>query len=57
MPTYEFRCQNCRKRFDLLLSLAEYDRAIRKKIKCPKCSSQKVVREISAFEVKTSKKS
>ena len=57
MPTYEFKCQSCKKRFDLLFSIAEYERAIKKKIKCPKCASKNVVRQISAFEVKTSKKS
>jgi putative FmdB family regulatory protein len=57
MPTYEFHCEKCRKRFELTYSVADYERAVRKKIKCPKCSSTRVVRQISAFEVKTSKKS
>jgi putative FmdB family regulatory protein len=57
MPRYEFLCQKCKKPFELLFSLAEYERAEKKKIKCPKCKSVRVVRQISAFEVKTSKKS
>jgi putative FmdB family regulatory protein len=57
MPIYEFLCERCRKPFELSSSLAEYERAIKKKIKCPKCKSMKVVRQISAIEVKTSKKS
>ncbi len=57
MPTYEFQCEKCRKRFELAYSIAEYERQAKKKIKCPKCASIKVVRRISTFEVKTSKKS
>jgi putative FmdB family regulatory protein len=57
MPTYEFQCEKCRKRFELIYNVAEYERAAKKKIKCPKCASTKVLRQISSFEVKTSKKS
>jgi putative FmdB family regulatory protein len=57
MPTYEFLCQKCKKRFELVLSLAQYDREMKKKTKCPKCGSTSVVRQISTVEVKTSKKS
>jgi putative FmdB family regulatory protein len=56
MPTYEFQCVKCRKRFELAYSVTEYERRA-KKIKCPKCGSTRVGRQISAFEVKTSKKS
>jgi putative FmdB family regulatory protein len=56
MPTYEFQCVKCRKRFELAYSVTEYERKA-KKIKCPKCGSTRVGRQISAFEVKTSKKS
>jgi putative FmdB family regulatory protein len=57
MPTYEFQCERCRKRFALSYSITEYERQAKKKISCPKCSSVKVLRQISTFEVKTSKKS
>jgi putative FmdB family regulatory protein len=57
MPIYEFLCQKCEKPFELIYSLAEYEREMKKKIKCPKCGSTSVVRQISAVEVKTSKKS
>jgi putative FmdB family regulatory protein len=56
MPTYEFQCEKCRKRFELAYSITEYQRRA-KKIKCPKCGGTRVGRQISAFEVKTSKKS
>jgi putative FmdB family regulatory protein len=57
MPIYEFLCRKCEKPFERTYSLAEYDREMKKKIKCPKCGSVRVVRQISAVEVKTSKKS
>jgi putative FmdB family regulatory protein len=57
MPIYEFLCQKCKKRFELVWSFAQYDREMKKKPKCPKCGSTSVIRQISAVEVKTSKKS
>jgi putative FmdB family regulatory protein len=54
MPTYEFVCQKCKKRFSLLLSISEYEK---KKIKCPKCKSSKVQQQITSFQTITSKKS
>lgn len=57
MPTYEFLCRKCNKPFERIYSLEEYERQTKKKIKCPKCGSTSVVRQISAIEVKTSKKS
>ena len=56
MPTYEFLCQKCEKPFERIYSLEEYDQEM-KKIKCPECRSTRVVRQISAVQVKTSKKS
>jgi len=57
MPIYEFLCRKCKKAFELAYSLSEYEREMKKKIKCPKCASRNVVRQISIVEVKTSKKS
>ena len=57
MPTYEFLCRKCEKPFERTLSLAEYDREMKKNMKCPNCRSSRVVRQVSAVEVKTSKKS
>jgi putative FmdB family regulatory protein len=55
MAVYEFRCQKCRKDFELTLSFDDYDRR-KGKIKCPKCRSSKVGRRITSFEVQTSRK-
>lgn len=57
MPTYEFLCRKCEKPFERAYSLEEYDREMKKKIKCPKCKSTRVLRQISSVQVKTSKKS
>ena len=57
MPTYGFRCEKCSKLFELVWSLAEYDRKVKKTQKCPSCGSTRVVRAISMVQVKTSKKS
>jgi len=54
MPTYEFVCENCKKRFTLILSISEYEK---KKMSCPKCKSRKVKQQISSFQAVTSKKS
>jgi putative FmdB family regulatory protein len=56
VPRYEFLCRKCKRPFELLYALAEYEHA-EKKLKCPKCRSARVVRQISTFEGKTSKKS
>ena len=57
MPRYEFLCRKRNRPFELLYSLGEYERAHKNKLKCPKCQSTRVVRQISIFEVKTAKKS
>jgi putative FmdB family regulatory protein len=57
MPTYEFLCGKCGKTFEQTCSIEEYERKKEKRFKCLKCGSLKVVRQISAFQVKTSKKS
>ena len=54
MPTYQYRCEKCKKRFERTQHIAEHDKA---KPRCPKCGSQKVERVLSAFFAKTSRKS
>ena len=54
MPTYEYRCLNCKKRFEVMMSVSEYERS---KVKCPKCGKRKVAQQISEFMIQTSKKS
>ena len=54
MPTYEFRCEKCEKKFTRTLTISEYENA---KFRCPKCKSTRVKQEVTSFQVVTSKKS
>jgi putative FmdB family regulatory protein len=42
MPIYEYKCKKCSKDFEKLVSLSNSE-----KIKCPKCSSDDVVKKMS----------
>ena len=53
MPTYDFVCDGCKKKFTLFMSISDYER---KKYSCPKCKSKKVKQQISSFQTVTSKK-
>jgi len=53
MPTYDFRCNACKKSFSLTMGIAERSR---KRIKCPKCASAKTEPVFSTFFAKTSRK-
>jgi putative FmdB family regulatory protein len=54
MPRYEFYCDDCKKPFELILTLAEYEKG---KVKCPKCGKERVHQEAATFFAVTSKKS
>jgi putative FmdB family regulatory protein len=54
MPSYDYRCPNCKKKFTAMLSMREHDA---KKAKCPKCGGKKLEQLITGFQVKTSRKS
>ncbi|MCL4560014.1 MAG: zinc ribbon domain-containing protein [Chloroflexi bacterium] len=54
MPTYDFRCLNCRRSFDVYLSYQEYGE---KKIVCPYCESEQVTRKIGRIRVARSEDS
>jgi len=54
MPTYEYACTQCRKKFEIVMAVSERESA---RIRCPKCKSLKVVPRISGFFAKTTKKS
>ena len=45
MPIYEYRCADCRKKFEVLVLKAEEESSLR----CPHCSSAKMKRLISRF--------
>jgi putative FmdB family regulatory protein len=54
MPHYEFHCGDCKKPFELILTLEEYNKG---KFKCPKCRGKNVHQKVAAFFAVTSKKS
>ncbi|PKN34799.1 MAG: zinc ribbon domain-containing protein [Deltaproteobacteria bacterium HGW-Deltaproteobacteria-19] len=54
MPTYDYQCQDCGKKFTLNMSISEHGKA---KVACPKCKGRKVKQMISLFTAKTSRKS
>jgi len=54
MPRYEYYCEDCKKPFEVILTIAEYEKA---KIKCAKCGGNHVHQEPAAFFAVTSKKS
>ena len=54
MPTYEYRCTECGKKFKRTESISEHERA---KPQCPKCGSKKVSLVPGRVFVMTSKKS
>lgn len=48
MPTYEYRCLDCRRRFEVFMKFSEYGV---KKITCPHCQSENVQRRIGKVRV------
>jgi len=54
MPRYEFYCDDCKKVFELILTLVEYEKG---KVRCPKCGKEHVHQEAAAFYAVISKKS
>ena len=55
MPSYEYVCLKCNKRFTLDMTISEYEK--QNSISCPHCNSQNVKRVYSSFTAVTSKKS
>ena len=54
MPTYQYRCDECGKKFELTASISEHEAL---KSKCLKCGSRKVSFVPGNVYVVTSKKS
>ena len=54
MPTYEYQCGKCGKRFNRIETISTHGR---KKATCPKCKSANVSQVFTAFYAKTVKKS
>jgi putative FmdB family regulatory protein len=54
MPTYEYRCRKCGEIFDVVEHLEQHQK---ERHRCPKCQSEEVEPQMTAFYAKTSKKS
>lgn len=55
MPTYEYKCKDCKKTFSIIMSISEHDKNM--KPKCEHCGSSNVEQFYSSVTVMTSKKS
>jgi putative FmdB family regulatory protein len=54
MPRYEFFCEKCQKPFELIMTIAEREKATPN---CPTCKGTKVGPRFGGFMAQTSKKS
>jgi putative FmdB family regulatory protein len=54
MPNYEYRCHNCRRRFELFMTYDEYGT---RQVVCPHCQSENVQRRISRIRIARSEES
>jgi len=54
MPSYDFKCKKCQKRFSIKLTIQELEE---RRYKCPKCGSKRLDKLVTAFFTQTSKKS
>ncbi len=54
MPTYEYRCLNCQRRFEIFMTYAEYGT---RSVECPHCGSANVQRRIGRVRIARSEES
>jgi len=54
MPIYDYRCLECKKRFDVFMTYAEYGN---KTVVCKHCNSTKVTRRIGRIRIAKSEES
>jgi putative FmdB family regulatory protein len=54
MPTYQYRCLNCSRRFEIVMSYSEYGT---RPLLCPHCQSENVQRRIGRIRVARSEDS
>ncbi len=48
MPTYDYRCQSCKTRFELYLTYEAFDH---EQVLCPACGSDQVTRRIGRIRI------
>ena len=54
MPDYQYRCLNCKKRFEIFMTYSEYGT---RQVGCPHCQSENVQRRIGRIRVARSEES
>jgi putative FmdB family regulatory protein len=54
MPTYDYLCLSCGKKFSAHMTIGNHDKH---KVKCPKCGSRKLQQRVEQFVAITAKKS
>jgi putative FmdB family regulatory protein len=54
MPSYRYRCSDCKKRFEVFMSYEEYGQ---KPVSCPHCNSENVQRRIERIRFARSEES
>lgn len=54
MPTYEYRCLECKRRFEVFMRYEEYGQQA---VQCPKCQSENVQRRIGRIRIGRSEES
>ncbi len=54
MPTYEYQCKKCGKKFDRVEHVTEHDAS---EPVCPECGSKHVIQVLGSFFAKTARKS
>jgi putative FmdB family regulatory protein len=54
MPIYQYRCLNCKKRFEIFLSYKDYGVKV---VSCPHCSSDHVQRRLGRIRIAKSEES
>jgi len=54
MPIYQYRCLNCKNRFEVFLTYQEYGTKV---IQCPRCTSDQVQRRIGRIRIAKSEES
>ena len=55
MPTYEFECRGCGKRFEILTSFHEHDKLRDEPPACPGCGKRETRQLASLFSCKVAK--
>lgn len=54
MPTYQYQCKECKKRFEVFMTYDEYGK---RQVRCPHCESVNVIRRIGRIRIAKSEDS